>query len=69
MARAKTYTCAGGAKHDFTLWVYAHWDTLIKHECSACGRDSHIIRGRVIHTAEKKKPPASPEDQPAAPTV
>lgn len=34
-----------GKWHNFTVWVFDHWDLPIWHECDICGTFHDICRG------------------------
>lgn len=46
----KGFTCECGKEHEFSLYVYSHWDIQLVHSCEACGREHTILRGRAYLT-------------------
>lgn len=47
-ALPKSYLCPCGVEHEFGLWVYAHWDILLTHECDSCNRINLIEAGEHV---------------------
>ncbi len=43
----KRFTCECGKFHEFSVWVYAHWDNVVWNRCE-CGRQNTIQCGKVV---------------------
>lgn len=44
----KGYTCKKcGTRHEFNVYVYAHWNVALNHTCEECGSVHVILRGRA----------------------
>lgn len=43
----KGFKCECGKEHEFSVWVYAHWDDVVWNRCE-CGRQNTIQAGVVI---------------------
>jgi len=41
------FTCECGTKHEFSSYVYAHWDVPLVHTCPECGRKHDVFRGKA----------------------
>ena len=40
------FNCATcGKRHEFGMYVAAHWDELLTHTCDSCGAQHHVQRG------------------------
>lgn len=41
----KSYTCACGAEHEFSSYVYAHWRERLVSTCPVCHAVHHVRMG------------------------
>jgi hypothetical protein len=48
------FTCECGQTHEYSGYVYAHWDTPLVHTCPECERQHTILRGRAMWTGLPK---------------
>lgn len=44
----KGWTCTCGTLHQFSPWVYAHWDIEIQATCADCNRQVTFLGGEEI---------------------
>lgn len=54
---AKGYECPVCRRYNlFSMWVYAHWDELLRTPCSGCKSVMEVQKGKVVsyHVNEKK---------------
>lgn len=47
MSEPRAWKCECGAKHEFGVYVMAHWDETLVHTCQSCGRKHNVRRGLV----------------------
>jgi hypothetical protein len=47
------FTCECGTRHEFGIWVMAHWNEALIHTCE-CGRQHEIKRGVAVLKKAKK---------------
>ncbi len=55
-AKAKlptSYECFCGQTHEFSQWVYAHWNTRITTKCSKCGYTNTLQSGTLLMGTKK----------------
>jgi len=53
MRPIRSYTCACGVEHVFSLWVYAHWNIKITHKCDVCGQVNILLKGKKLKNRGK----------------
>lgn len=53
--RAKGFTCECGKYHAYAMYVYAHWQDLLKHTCDQCGAKHDILLGHATLRRKGKK--------------
>lgn len=51
----KGFICECGERHEFGMWVAAHWGERLVHTCPKCGRVHNVCRGRVTLKSGPKK--------------
>lgn len=49
----KGFTCECGQEHEYSGYVYAHWDIQLVKTCEECGREYTILRGRAYLTGHE----------------
>ncbi len=50
----KGFICRCGERHEFHVYVYAHWDIVLTFDCPGCGQ-WEIFKGKVQNKYEKAK--------------
>jgi hypothetical protein len=43
------HTCSCGEKHNWPMYVFAHWQDGLKHTCEKCGSKTFICEGICEH--------------------
>lgn len=48
----KGYMCVCGKEHEFSAYVYAHWNDKLVHTCDGCGSKNALECGDFTHIIE-----------------